>query len=103
MTPAQTFQDRSLRVPPGHLVVSGYVDVHRVRFACRDRMAVGDVDAAYRRVVANGGDFLHPTPVGRWVEDGFFEITDGRHEFVARLMLGYHSILVTWLEARADG
>lgn len=96
--PAQALEDRSLRVPAGHVVVTGYIETHRVRLRCRERMAIGDVEAAYRRVLANGGDAIHPTPNGRWCEDGEFELADGRHEYIARLMLGFEHILVTWIE-----
>src|SRR5690606_39864802 len=41
--------DRGLAVPPGATVRTGYVPVHDVRLACKARMAVGDVEAAYRR------------------------------------------------------
>lgn len=89
--------DRSLAVPPGHIVVTGYVDVFRVRLACRERMAVGDVDRAYQRRLQMGDRQEWPCPNGRW--DGeTFTILDGRHEWLSAVMLGQTHILVAWVE-----
>ena len=89
--------DRALVVPPGHTVKSAYVDIHYLRFACRARMAVGDVEAAYRRALRVGPAQVHPTPNGTW-DGGWFMVADGRHTVVALLMLGYTHVLVTWIE-----
>lgn len=97
MKPVATAQDRSMSVPPGHRVATGYVEVHRVRLACRDRMAVGDVSASYQRLLQMGGEQPWPCPNGAW-EDDTFVIHDGRHQYVASLMLGYEYILVAWIE-----
>lgn len=101
--PVDVAEDRTLRVGPGQLVRTGYVPAHRIRLACRARMAVGDVESAYRRRLQLGDSQPWPPPVGRWEEDPEdgrrqFVITDGRHEYVAALMLGHRSILVAWLE-----
>jgi hypothetical protein len=40
-----------------------------------------------------------PCPVGHW-EGERFVITDGRHQYVAALMLGLEFLLVAWTEAR---
>jgi hypothetical protein len=88
--------DRSLRVPPGHIVRTGYVEVFRCRLANRERMAVGDVDRAFQRLLL-GADCQWPCPNGHW--DGeTFTILDGRHEYVASVMLGKTHILVAWIE-----
>lgn len=47
-------QDRAIAVPAGRVVRSGYVDVFRVRLACRERMAVGDISAAYQKRLQAG-------------------------------------------------
>lgn len=88
--------DRSFTVPAGRKVATGYVAVDRVRLRCRERMAVGDVDAAYRRLLQLGDGSCFPPPNGRWSGDTF-EIADGRHEYVAALMLGRTHIFVAWL------
>jgi hypothetical protein len=89
--------DRSIRVPPGALVRTGYVELERVRLACRDRMAVGDVEVAYRRRLQLGDAQEWPPPVGEWTGDRF-TVLDGRHSYVAALMLGSTHLLVAWLE-----
>lgn len=88
-------EDRSLVVPPGSRVETGYVRIDLVRLACRDRMAVGDVERAYRRLLGTPGQ-PWPPPVGAW--DGQrFVVYDGRHEYVAALMLGVEHLLVAWV------
>jgi hypothetical protein len=92
--------DRSMLVPAGHVARTAYVPVFSVELACRDRMAVGDVEAAYRRLLQLGDASGWPPPVGHWTEDRQrFVIVDGRHEYVAALMLGREHVLVAWVEA----
>lgn len=88
--------DRTLRVPRGATVRTGYVDVFRVRLDCRDRMAVGDVAEKYRELLQLGDGCRWPCPVGYW-EGDTFHVTDGRHEWVAAVMLGREQILVAWV------
>lgn len=89
-------QDRGMAVPPGQIVRTGYVDIWQIKLACRDRMAVGDVDAAYRRRLQLGDRQPWPPPYGYWQDDRFV-IVDGRHEFIACMMLGLSHVLVAWL------
>jgi hypothetical protein len=97
--PALTLaEDRGIAVAPGHLVRTAYVPVEDVVLACRDRMAVGDVDRAYQKRLQLGDHQPWPCPRGQWRDDGRFEIIDGRHEWVATVMLGYPHILVAWEE-----
>ena len=93
--------DRQLVVPPGQRVATGYVPVDQVRLACHDRMAVGDVERPYQRRIQLAPAQPWPPPVGAWKGEGEqlrFVIEDGRHDYVAALMLGYEWILVAWLE-----
>lgn len=92
-----TPQDRSISVPPGHRVVTGYVHIDQIRMGCRARMAVGDVEAAYRKQLALGDHQAFPCPNGRWDGDRF-TIHDGRHGYVAALMNGMTYLLVAWTE-----
>lgn len=101
LQPASFAPDRSLRVPAGMLVRTGYVSVWKCQLAQRSSMAVGDVEGAHRRLLQLGPDTLWPCVNGWWHGDEFV-INDGRHEYVAALMLGRTHILVAWLE-RADG
>jgi hypothetical protein len=76
--------------------MTGYVRVDRVRLACRDRMALGDVAEKYNRRLQLGDSQPWPCPRGHW--DGeTFVIIDGRHDYVACLMLGLEYILVCWV------
>lgn len=90
--------DRSLLVEPGQLVKTAYVDLFRCRLACRDRMAVGDVATAYQKLLQLGDKSAWPCPNGQWDGDTF-EIHDGRHEYVAALMLGRTHLFVAWVES----
>jgi transposase InsO family protein len=94
--------DRTLAVPPGQVVRTGWVDVFACRLANRERMAVGDVAEAFQRRLQAGRAQPFPCPNGRWAGDAF-EIFDGRHEWVAAVMLGHARILVAWVEAEGDG
>lgn len=95
--PATFSADRSMQVKPGQVVKTGYVDVWKCRLACRDRMAVGDVGAAYQKLLQLGDNCAWPCPNGEW-DGGTFTIHDGRHEYVAALMLGRKHLLVAWVE-----
>lgn len=89
-------EDRGLAVPAGATISTGYARIDRVRLACRDRMAIGDVDLSMRRLLQTAPAQPWPPPVGRW--DGeIFEIHDGRHAYVAALMLGYEALFVAWI------
>jgi hypothetical protein len=96
--PLSIVQDRGLAVPPGAIVRTGYVEVHKIRLACRERMAVGDVAQAYQKRLQLGANAPWPPPYGVWAQDGWFEIHDGRHEYVATLMLGHSHVFVAWIE-----
>lgn len=100
MTAPCTFAvDRSMTVPPGRLVRTGYVEIDAVRLGNREPMSVGDVERAHNKVIQMGPNEQWPCPVGRWEGDRF-TIADGRHQFVASLMAGRTHILVAWLEDR---
>lgn len=108
MHPIHLAEDRSLAVPPGRRVVTDYVHIDRIRFGCRARMAVGDVDRAYQRRLQLGDHQPWPCPRGEW--DGApgapasrFTVIDGRHDVTAALMLGQEWVLVAWPEDAASG
>lgn len=95
--PAAFAPDRSLLVGPGQVVKTGYVDVWQCRLACRAPMAAGDVADAYRKALQFGDRSEWPCPNGRW-EGEVFWIHDGRHSWIASVMLGKTHILVAWVE-----
>lgn len=88
--------DRSMRVPPGHVVMTAWVPAHQVRLACADRMAIGDIERVYRDVLVNGDHASWPCPCGYWEGDAFV-LQDGRHEYLARLAAGWRTLLVAWV------
>lgn len=94
--------DRALVIPPGHLVRTGYVPMHRVRLGCTARMALGDLEAPYRRRLQLGASQPWPPPVGEWEDDAdgarTFVVHDGRHDVVAALCAGVRVLLVAWME-----
>lgn len=95
--PLVSAEDRSIRVPQGMTVHTGYVEVFNIRLGCRERMAVGDVAGAFHKLLQLGGDQPFPCPNGYW--DGTtFVLQDGRHQWVASVMLGLTHILVAWLD-----
>jgi len=64
---------------------------------CRERMSVGDVERAFHKLLQVGSASPFPCPVGFWAGE-LFCLEDGRHEWVAAVMLGKTHILVCWLE-----
>lgn len=93
--PVRVAEDRSLSIPPGHRIETGYVHVDQIKFACRARMAIGDVEKAYAKRLQLGSHQPWPCPRGHWEGDRFVVI-DGRHECTAAIMLGHEWILVAW-------
>lgn len=89
-------EDRSLRVEPGHVVKTGWVRIADCLLANRTRMAIGDVEAKYRVLLCQGDAALWPPITGTWQGDRF-AVSDGRHQFVASLMLGHEKVLVAWI------
>jgi hypothetical protein len=87
-------------VPLGHTVATGYVAIHDV--VCHatfgHQLSPAEVERAYRRQLELGDAQPWPPPTGYWREDGRFVLTDGRHRYVAALMLGVAFLFVAWLE-----
>lgn len=88
--------DRSLSIDRHQTVKTGWIPIHTVKLACTVPMSMGDVDRAYQRVL-NNGPGSWPPPVGHF-DGGAFVLSDGRHEFVARLMLGQQEMFVAWVD-----
>ena len=99
MTPLTIAVDRSMTVPRGHIVRTAHVPVHQIKLGNDSRIGVGDVERAYQKRLQCGDGQPWPCPNGEW--DGeWFVIHDGRHEYIATLMLGFRTILVAWTEAK---
>jgi len=98
--PVRIAEDRSLRVEPGHVVRTAWVEVDRCRPARRERVSPEAVGEKYRALLNLGDARPWPTMTGRWDGDRFI-IHDGLHQFLAEQMLGAERIFVAWLEAGA--
>ena len=90
-------EDRSLLVPSGAVIKTGYAEIEQIALACRDRMSVGAIDAAMKRMMAASPGQPWPCPVGEWRQDRFY-ILDGRHAAIAAMMLGMSHLFVAWIE-----
>lgn len=99
--PVRMAEDRSMVVPAGCIIRTDYVHINNVEIACRERMAIGDVKESYERQLQLGAQQRWPCPRGHWRGDRFV-IVDGRHQFIAALMLGLEHLLVAWLEGNAE-
>lgn len=87
-------------VPPGHIVVTGYVPTAEIVFPCDHEapMSVADLKEKVDRQSHIGKGEAYPVPIGKW-KDGRFHLWDGRHRYIAALMLGRRHMLVGWVEA----
>jgi hypothetical protein len=94
---AWTTDDRSLKIEQNQKVVTNWIPINNCYFANRDRMSPEAVEVKYRKLLCQSGAAIWPPINGIWVSDRF-EIHDGRHEYVACLMLGYEKIFVAWVE-----
>lgn len=117
MGAAQVAVDRSLVLNRHQRIVTGWIRMHQVRLASAVPMALGDVERAHAKALQNR-EATWPPPVGYWemaplpAVNGFavrtslpttFVLTDGRHEFIARLMLGQRDLFVAWVETVTEG
>jgi len=87
------------RIPPGHVVETGYVPIHDIVSIATSthQLYPAEVERAYRRQLELGDHQTWPPPTGYWREDGRFVLTDGRNRFTAALMLGLEHLFVAWL------
>lgn len=89
--------DRSMCVRPDQNVRTAWININVCELGNRSRMSPEAVEAKYRRLLCMGDDAPWPPIVGHWEQDKFI-VMDGRHEFVASLMLGRTRLLVCWVE-----
>lgn len=92
-----TAEDRTMKVEPGQSVSTAWVPIEKCVLGNRARMSPEAVEAKYRRLLCQGDAAVWPPMTGFWREDGRFIVCDGRHEYVASLMLGRASVFVAWL------
>lgn len=90
-------EDRSMCVPPNQVVRTAWVDIDLCRLSFRLPMSPEAVEKKYRRLFNLGECAPWPPIVGHW-EDGRFVVCDGRHDYLAALMIGRDKLFVCWLE-----
>ncbi|MFH5926432.1 hypothetical protein [Roseomonas sp. SXEYE001] len=93
-------EDRSLSVRPGQIVRTAWVDIDLCRLGNRARMSPEAVEKKYRRLLNLGDCAPWPPVVGHWDAERFV-VCDGRHDYLASLMIGRDKIFVCWLEEAA--
>ncbi len=92
-------EDRSLCVRQDQFVKTAWVDIDKCRLGCRVQMSPEAVEKKFRMLLNIGNGNAHwPPPVGHWDEDRFV-VCDGRHEYLASLMMGRSHLFVCWLES----
>ena len=90
-------EDRSLCVRPGQVVKTAWVDIDACRLGCRALMSPEAVEKKFRRRLNLGDCAPWPPIVGHW-EGGRFVVCDGRHDYLAAMMLGHERLFVCWLD-----
>jgi hypothetical protein len=91
-------EDRTMCVQPHQLVRTAWVDIDLCRLGFRVPMSPEAVEKKFRRLLNIGECAPWPPVVGHW-EGGRFVVDDGRHDYLAALMLGRDKLFVCWLEA----
>ena len=91
------YEDRSLCVQPGQLVHTAWVDIDACKLGFRSQMSPEAVEKKYRRLLCMGDNAPWPPVIGKWDGDRFI-VQDGRHDYLASIMIGRASLFVCWLE-----
>ena len=90
--------DRTISVPPGSIVRTGYVPIEKIRLSSYENLSLPDIKEKYEIFKQNAPNQIFPCPIGNW-EQVNFVIVDGRHAFVALMILGMSHILVAWIDS----
>lgn len=91
-------EDRAMLVQPDQVVATAWINIDACRLGSRSVMSPEAVEKKFRRLLQQGEGSPWPPVVGHW-EGSRFVIDDGRHEYMATLMLGRRRIFVAWLTA----
>lgn len=93
--------DRHVFIQPDQFIRTDWIDINLCQLGCRERMDAAAVERSTRRYLQADQGQIWPIIVGHW--DGKrFAIDDGRHEYLALLILGKDKIFVAWLETIGD-
>lgn len=92
-----TASDRTLIVQPGEMVMTAWIDIDQCVLGCRVLMSPEAVEKRFRVLLHLGACAEWPPIVGHWRSDGRFSVDDGRHSYLASLMIGQRALFVCWL------
>lgn len=84
-------------VQPHQLVRTAWVNIDSCRLGFRMPMSPEAVEKKFRRLLNLGDCAPWPPVVGHWEGERFL-VDDGRHDYLAALMLGRDKLFVCWLE-----
>lgn len=84
-------------IKSGQILKSGYVPTNEIVFQNDVPMAVASVKEKIDQFTSIGDNQAYPLPLGKWIDDKF-HLWDGRHRYIASLMLGRKTMLVAWVE-----
>jgi hypothetical protein len=90
-------EDRSMCVQPYQVVQTAWVDIDLCKLAFRLPMSPEAVEKKFRRLLNLGDCAPWPPVVGHWEGERFL-VDDGRHDYLAALMLGREKLFVCWLQ-----
>ena len=87
-------------IQPHQVVRTAWVDIDVCKLGCRTLMSPEAVEKKFRRLLNLGDAAPWPPVVGHWEGERFF-VDDGRHDYLAALMIGREKLFVCWLECVA--
>jgi hypothetical protein len=90
-------EDRSMCIQPHQVVRTAWVDIDLCKLGFRLPMSPEAVEKKFRRLLNIGDCAPWPPVVGHW-EGQRFLVDDGRHDYLAALMMGRDKLFVCWLE-----
>ena len=94
-------EDRSMCVQPDQIVRTAWIDVDLCVLGSRLPMSPEAVEKKFRRLLNIGDAAPWPPIVGHWEGERFL-VDDGRHDYLAALMLGRERVFVCWLDGATD-
>ncbi len=90
-------EDRSMCVQPYQVVQTASVDIDLCKLGFRSPMSPEAIEKKFRRLLNLGDCAPWPPIVGHWENERFL-VDDGRHDYLAALMLGREQVFVCWLQ-----
>ena len=93
-------EDRSMCVQPDQTVRTAWIDIDLCKLGGRVPMSPEAVEKKFRRLLNLDQAAPWPPIVGHWRGERFL-VDDGRHDYLAALMLGRERLFVCWLEQAA--